>query len=135
MAETTTKTDLTNEIAAVVSFWSGCLTRPVVHDNGDDMQSIMGTLLSANRSGVSEEQVAKFSEALTTSLQDESLSQHERSFIDVDYGPDRILCEACAKAGISAGDRFPWKTFTRMTPGRVTVSQGYRAPDRVLYEG
>jgi hypothetical protein len=53
-----------------------------------------------------------------------------------DYGPDPILADALARAGIHAGALSPLPVKTRMwvNPGRVVVAHGYGAAREVVYD-
>lgn len=54
--------------------------------------------------------------------------------IGVDYHPDRMLAEAAARAGIEDnGFIFPSKTNMSVDRGKVTVSAGYGAMNKVVW--
>lgn len=132
------------EIKAAVDWWGEAIKSPKF-DNGDKsdtgaMTTIMMTLASGDRP--SDEQIQefkqeyakllKFSFAGCWYLDDPSRGAGLRCQ-GVDYHPHGEMLQAAEKAGISP-KRFPIKTNMWVDPGRVTVSYGYGAPLKVIYE-
>ncbi len=140
--------EMNAEIGEAVEWWADQLRRTPKLDNGD--QSPMGgttwALAMLNATSVplvTEEQITKFKESLHARMilhcqdswnpEQPDWDSYGRS-IGVDYGPDRILSDACRDAGIKDADqRFPWKTVMWTNPGRVTVACGYGAEPVTIY--
>ncbi|GIM86023.1 hypothetical protein [Salinispora arenicola] len=54
--------------------------------------------------------------------------------IQVDYGLHPVLADAARRAGLLVGMYdLPMRTAMRINAGRVTVSEGYRAPEEVVW--
>mgnify|MGYP001559346407 CR=1 FL=1 len=115
--------------AAAAKWWADKLRGPVIHDNGERMQSAMMTALQPDVP-VPDEKIDEFDYFLGTAL---SETDYNHITVGVDYGPDRILSEAAEKAGINLEFRLPIKTMMWITPEKVSVSEGYRAPEVQIY--
>lgn len=122
-------------INAAVTYWASFLVNGPIMDNvGDPLADMFMTMVKLNNETASDNaQVEAFKTSLGSHIQ--SLLERDVSWISfgVDYGPDMELSNALQAAGIKSSP-FPSKTMMWITPNKVTVSQGYRAPERVLWE-
>jgi hypothetical protein len=137
--------DLTHEIEAAVDWWASRLANiDTIKDTGhpavDSMLSISAALAYEPVTG---DQLDAFRAALRREFEaaasDETARYPDRPIVDqirTDYGPQGRLRDACLAAGLVArqyDSLLPYKTSMVIVPGRVTVSEGYGAPDRVIY--
>lgn len=122
-------------INAAVDYWASFLVNgPIVDNIGDPMADMLMTLVKLNNETTSNStQVETFKTALGSHIR--SLFERDAKWVSfgVDYGPDMELRNALQAAGIKSSP-FPSKTNMWITPEKVSVSQGYRAPERVLWE-
>ncbi len=122
-----------NEIAALVDFWAGYLPRQTVHNNGDGVASLMMTLVASSGPGVTPEQITRFRESLTELLTDATKTSDSSLYVGTDYAPELLLADACRAAGIIGWHSLPCKTRSWISPGEVTVAEGYGGSLRVIY--
>jgi hypothetical protein len=141
------------EIRAAVRWWSEKLAGPHFQDNGANLRDFVGlygslqaTMVRQDSPVPSPNQLQAFRIGLAFAIRDAIETQDiwrpyqpiwggasEGRCISVDYDPDRMLRDCAVKAGISLF-RFPIKTTMWLSPGRVTVACGYRAPEEVIYD-
>jgi hypothetical protein len=113
---------------AAATWWASALAAPVM-DNGDELQSALGSMMALRHPLPTPSELEVFATALAQTI-DNRIANGARFFaIGVDYGPDPELHDA---AVVAAGDRvrwtWPWKTIMHIQPGKyVTVSAGYGA--------
>lgn len=134
------------EVEAAAAWWADVLRGPPIKDNGDEMQSVMGTLAGALHGPPAEEQIAAFERELRAVAETmaERLRSYEREHrgedhfllvIDTDYGPGGVLLRALVASDQMGrlAPLLPWKTTMTVTPGKVSVSKGYGAPEQTIY--
>lgn len=146
MSQKTTPKDA--EIKAAVDWWAEQLAGPQLMDNGDVLQSALGTITATTIKHVNQFQINSFKECLTTLLKEMLDRAEERGAwipekpdwgsamrsVHVDYGPDPVLSRAALEAGIGSHMlRFPWKTCMWINPGQVRVAKGYQARAITIY--
>lgn len=133
------------ELNVAAEWWANKLKVPQPQDNGDGLQSALTTIVShKNFTRIPDDLVGLFK----IKLRDELLKGHARvSFkpdaprstfggFGTDYGPDGCLWRAGEQAGVKIhSTTFPIKTIMWIKPGKVTVSQGYRAEVKTIYTG
>lgn len=126
---------------AAAEWWAEQIGSPVhkvVSDDPDDPDRATGdfTFLAmqiiASRDPVSEEQGARFADALEKSI-DVMLARGDYINLSVDYGPCMTLARAADEAGV-AYSRFPFKTHMSCSADYVTAALGYRAPNRLIWQ-
>lgn len=122
-------------VNAAVNYWAKFLENgPVIDNIGDPIADMFMTMVKLNNETTANAaQVEAFKDALGSHIQ--SMLDRDVTWIifGVDYGPDMELVNALQAAKIKFSP-FPSKTNMWITPDKVSVSQGYRAPDRVLWE-
>jgi hypothetical protein len=122
-------------------WWADLLRKGAKLDHGDPSQTggmimIMGKVL---QSKVSEnftlEKIQKFEDALVEKLLNpEDYSHYIRFGLHVDYNPASIFVECAEEAGIKLGMvSLPWKTNMWFRDDKITVSYGYGAPSKVIW--
>lgn len=127
------KTTDTTAAQAAAQWWASAIGAPTF-DNGDGLQSMLGTLLAAGKPAPTVSEARSFADILAARIQTDldRCREYGDLSIGVDYVPDRILAEAAREAGISTL-RFPWKTMMWVNDDHVTVSAGYRAPTVLVW--
>ncbi len=143
-----TLSSMAHEINAATNWWASKLMRVARFDNGDrsavgGMTAVLAMMVSAKNAVPTEAEIARFKASLHQRLRLRCVAtwrydmpewgSYQRC-VAVDYGPDRILAAACADAGIDNADsRFPCKTSMWIDPGKVSVSEGYRAEPVTIF--
>lgn len=128
---------------AVAQWWAERLMGPLRHQveapGEETSYSFMFAALAATNKApsASDEQAAKFVEALTESVVADLAEQtkwNDSPYVPmgVDYHPDHLLAEA-AKAAAIPTSRFPVKTMTHTMEHYVTGGLGYGAPFGILW--
>lgn len=104
-------------------------------------EALMGELIAASLSPATlpEDRIQAFQDALeadAVALLDFAVAHrlHEEVTAWVDYDPDRTLCDAAERAGISLTLRLPLKTHVSADAHGVTLKLGYGAADVVVAE-
>ncbi|HEU5004735.1 MAG TPA: hypothetical protein VFT49_01470 [Candidatus Saccharimonadales bacterium] len=139
------------EARTAAKWWADQLRGPARMDNGSleysmetgdpnhfdqaiTTMGLAGILNERERSGLSDEQISVFEEALARRVQERLQQSGEFGVtIDVDYHPDYLLVDSADEAGIRVGmTLFPWKTTMWIETGSVRVSCGYRGPTEDL---
>lgn len=127
-------------LQAAAQWWADQLTNPKFDNLGstrgrnaketriNDFASMLATV-SAAKSQVDQAQLDSFKEAIVDAV---NSAEWFDGCLYVDYGPDRLLSEAAARAGIDRS-RFPWKSGTWMRDGQVTAACGYGAPREIIF--
>lgn len=108
-------------------WWREAYERPRF-DNGDQsagggLAMMMAMMLSDRPS---DDVADKFEEELYTRILDKISNTTYSICIGVDYGPDKILSDACEASGMSVNNS-PWKTNMTIDQDSVSVSAGYGA--------
>jgi hypothetical protein len=130
--ETAQTTHVLDQAAA---WWRAQLTAPeeTKFNNGDAATSRAARGLSAllPASVASPAQLEQFERLLREGLAAMLSGTRTKLCVGVDYGPDKVLAEAAAGAGLQNA-RFPWKTLMWLSVDPentyVEVSCGYGAP-------
>lgn len=119
-------------INKAIAIWKDMLRSPE-YDNGDTSDAgFMGTLLVKMLPNNSSEDVLdKFGEYLKESLSNPNESGYYDTWLDVDYGPCKILHDAAEKAGLKT--QFPWKTTVSIHENDLSVKCGYGAESVYYY--
>lgn len=104
--------------------------RPEERSWESDFVSVTAHML-ADKHPVTPEAGRGFAQALQRRVE-EDLKRPGWTHLGVDYGPDPMLAEAAEEAGVSMS-RFPWKTSMWVHRDYVTVSTGYGAPIRLVW--
>lgn len=113
----------------IAAHWWGQQIRRPIFDNGDGLQSVLGTFVSLMTPQPREEQITKFEQVLA-----EMLRTHPEIYsLDVDYEPNRPLREAAQTAG--GNFQFPWKTsmWIDNEEDTIRVARGYRAETETIW--
>ncbi|WP_018219126.1 DUF2267 domain-containing protein [Salinispora vitiensis] len=133
------------EARAAATWWADKLTSDTRHDLGGRDAAEQAATATFNVASVmlrqrfTPAQADRFADALATlidqHLRGEAPQQDfARLAIHCDYGIDPVLAEAATRAGLSVSMfDLPMKTNMWIIPGRVTVSEGYGAPDEVVW--
>ncbi|WP_223874693.1 BTG family protein [Salinispora oceanensis] len=110
------------EASAAARWWANKLT------NGKAMLRRRFTPDQAHRFA------AALAELIDQRLGREAPQQGSALTIDCDYRLHPLLAEAAWRSGllVSMWD-LPMRTYMRINPGRVTVSEGYRAPEEIVW--
>lgn len=115
-----------------VELWKRMLHSPKYDNVGDTgspkeraTQRMASMLAATIPSNATEDVLDAFGVELKRLLLDDSLSVYSRSSLGVDYGPDKLLSDAAAVAGLKM--EFPWKTNMSICCAYVSVSSGYGA--------
>ena len=121
---------------AAAKWWSDAIETPKF-DNGDNSQTGATTMMLAQLS-VKEhapEALGRFASILGQAI-GAKLEDADTVIISVDYSPCRILYDAAeeARLKVSGLTTFPWKTHMWVKKDIVTVSHGYRAPVKTVWE-
>jgi hypothetical protein len=125
---------VTSSAAKAAAHWWGQVLRRefIVHDNGDGLQSAMMTSLQPPDAHDHDPAGVDRFENLLAEAIDEALERAAPGsvFVGVDYGPDPILADTYAAAGLGRASMFTFPAKTNMTvrPDKVTAAEGYRAP-------
>ena len=125
--------DYPEYVKVAVNWWANAITNPKF-DNGDDnmpdMMNFLLTMLVSSESSINKEQKAIFKKELAQLIVEEiKTSWYGECSLDVDM----MLCSAAQKAGIDEMV-FPWKTKMLITKNKVSVSSGYGAQYKTLWE-
>lgn len=133
------------EARAAAKWWAAKLTNDIRHDLGGRDAAERAETATFNaasamlRQRFTPAQADRFAEALTTLIDQRLTSEApQQDFapltIHCDYGIAPVLAEAATCTGLSVGMfDLPAKTNMWIDPGRVTVSEGYGAPDEVVW--
>ena len=136
------------EAVAAARWWTDTITGTFTHDVGGAAYSASYSRALGDPGGHewTPEQRDAFQEALAARFEllcdgtrwtpdDPDADRHKR-IVMCDYGPDDRLVEAARAAGLEleVGD-VPSKTWMRINPGTVIVSQGYGATPVVIWSG
>jgi hypothetical protein len=122
---------------AGAAWWRAQLTEKPEKEkfnNGDGFTSGIARMLSAgqDKPQLLDVQLQYFEKVLTSRLC-KAMAESQRATVlcfGVDYGPDEILADAAAEAGILHAD-WPWKTLMWLRFGQekyIEVSEGYGRP-------
>jgi hypothetical protein len=125
-----------NAIAAAAAWWAKVLENPKFDALGGtrDRSMEFAQVLMSRNAALNRPQLdalVRFQSALATGIRKQVY--HDRCTLSVDYGPDRVLAEAAATAGLANGLMFPCKTTMWIDSDGVRVSYGYRAPQEVVF--
>ncbi len=120
----------TAQIAA--KWWADKLRNGTVQDNGEEMQSMMMTLLTMRAPKKDEKDIEKFEQVLTELIDDE-IESRGWAYLRVDYFPDGILKDAAEIAKIEISFELPVKTWMRVSGEEVSVAEGYGSSTKQLY--
>lgn len=119
------------EARVASQWWVGKLSAPC-GGSGDPMIDALASM--APRTEHSPETLLTFRDALENFIV--MVCRDARDgvcVLSVDYDPQGWLAEALALAGIDELQPLPFKITMRVSEGRVTVHNGYRAKEEVLY--
>lgn len=118
---------------AAARWWADAIRSPH-HDNGDIMFNLLARL--PRPEPLDDDQLTAFVNHLSATIQQHIDHNTWTLTLGVDYGPDPELSDAARAAGINTRPLgFPVKTCMWVKPGvSVTVSAGYRAPDKTIWE-
>ena len=97
---------------------------------GNGLANLLMAIVSIKNSPNNETR-EKFYESLKLALIEE-LKKDDRVYLYTDYGPCGLL-ETVSRGFEISGYAFPCKTEMYVSADKVTVSEGYRAPEKVLY--
>lgn len=129
-----------DQIRVACEWWAARITRPTFNAlrpeerrREDSQPMAVAEIMAASMvEDINEGAVARFQLELAQRLHTD---EQARWGIGVDYGPDRILSEAAAAAGIKVTMMtFPWKSFMSFHDGKVEAYCGYGQPFETLYE-
>lgn len=115
------------------AWWANKLCSPTF-DNGDPdnpIVGIMAMMVSSSTPTPTTDQIQKMIQDLAPKIE-ERLIKVGGMNLGVDYGPDPILADSAAAAGISS-NKFPWKTTMWVYPNYVVVSCGYAAASVLVW--
>lgn len=126
-------------ISKAVDIWCKKLFVPIF-DNGDNsvhggMTNMLATMnIQNDKAGIDDmpARVEMFRGILTAELHRLRDSPYFPYWLDVDYGPCKVLRDAADKAGIPQS-QFSCKSSVVMRPGRLSVRFGYGAPNTNYY--
>lgn len=99
--------------------------------DANEMAGLMASLIASDNP-VSEEAGAAFADELERRITAEMPERSPFVSLGVDYGPDLILAEPAAAAGVALS-RFPWKTHMHVRPDHVIAARGYGYPYRLVW--
>jgi hypothetical protein len=128
------------EVAVAVEWWAEQLKDKPKFDNGEPFHGAMFGLIKHDP--LSDEQIENFKSKLRLGIHKRVADVWDIKnpdfgsslrCIGVDYGPDKVLSDACKDAGFSSDNRFPVKTNMWIDPYRVRVSCGYRAQIETIW--
>lgn len=120
----------TSKVAA--KWWADKLRYGTVQNNGEDMQSMMMTLLAMHGSKFDGNDINEF-ERVLAELIDCDIDSRGSAYLRVDYHPEGVLREAADEVNIDVSFKLPVKTSMRVSEEEVTVSEGYRSEEKQLY--
>lgn len=128
-------------IDRAVALWKRALAAPVYcneRPNAATLPNVMaGMLASMTPKNNTRDVLDKFGAALKEQLMRECGGLSDPGYhyyhrhLDVDYGPDQLLRDAAAAAGLSMD--FPWKTHMNINHDCLSFSMGYGAPNVYHY--
>lgn len=116
-------------------WWANKVCRPKF-DNGDDSEvGFLGSLMAHSIVKPVTEEMRKDFVCLLSKQISKKLNEKDYRYIQIgtDYHPDKILRESAENAGISL-DNFPWKTHMFIDENHISVSDGYRSPQEIIYQ-
>ena len=126
------KSEFENEATVAANWWKDNMGSRAKQNNGEAMQSVLMSMLSG-RMFIDEKQREAFAQALKKVII-ETLESRGRMDIYVDYDPDYVLAEAAQSCGIRpVMGLFPCKTSMWIEKGLVSVSCGYGADSKEIY--
>lgn len=127
-------------IKDAAQWWANCIEKPVNNDlglrGGDHLGAFLGEAFADiqaedAKKDVSQEQIELFKQVLEWLIERDfeeflqcPLTRYV--FIKTDYGPQKILKDACRMAGIPY-DAFPLKTVMWICENKIEVRQGLGA--------
>lgn len=127
-------------INVAVDWWTEKITGLHKHDNGErSLNALLGMAMADyGMKAVTLEQEKTFREELKKSIMEYiddcgDFCLGRGIFIGCDYGPCEVLAKAAEKAGINVLN-FPFKTDMQITTYRVSVSDGYAQPWKIIFE-
>lgn len=115
-------------IETAINWWANAIQSPKM-DNGTDIFAIFSVMLSNKE--YTKNEIDVFKDSLANGIKKE-ISKNGRCTLDVDYGPCELLQEAGDKIGISSFG-YPVKTHMLITEDTVIVSEGYNAPNKIIW--
>jgi hypothetical protein len=89
-------------------------------------------LMTVQRPKITDEQIEKFKGALVAKLSEDTYDANY-GWLDVDYGPCKLLADALEAAGIPNNSTLPIKTTMHLHDGLVDVRYGYGAATQTIY--
>lgn len=123
------------EVAA--KWWADKLRNvgPGHFNNGDDSSTggigmMLATML-ASKTQASNEKIDLFEKKLAETIKEE-VEDRDSMTLSVDYGPDRVLGRLAEECAVSTNG-FPWKTTMWIDKENVSVSSGYRSPEKTIF--
>ena len=126
------KSQYEEEANVAAGWWRDNMGPQAKQDNGVAMHSIMMSMLSG-RMKIDEKQKEAFFNALKKVII-ETLEDRGRMSLHVDYDPDYILSQAARESGVQPMmGLFPCKTSMWIEKGLVSVSCGYGADSKEIY--
>ncbi len=124
-------------VVAAAKWWTDLLRKGAEWDNGDDRCNAFTSTLSSvfPKAVPTETQLETFYEALKANLKT-TLRSDGTTQVYVDYHAPDVLMDAATSAGINANGMttFGCKTCMWITPHKVSVSQGYGAPEKTIWK-
>lgn len=117
-----------------VELWKRVLATPLYQNErpgeGGSLAPILAAMAPKNNAP---DVLESFGVALKKSLLQEDADQgwYGKTYLGVDYGPDRTLADAAEEAGLQM--QFPWKTSMHIYTDKVCFSIGYGSPDVYHY--
>ena len=119
-------------ISTAAKWWTDKLASIPRHDNGDNSRTSLVACLFADMCSepITKEQLVIFEEELIRNIRSTYENHIEHvgchfTVIGCDYAPCSELYSAAVGAGINVNN-FPFKTWMRIGPDYVEVSDGYR---------
>ena len=123
--------DVPENIKVAVEWWANAIQSPKL-DNGD-MNPLLLMMASSMQKSYTEEEIALFKQVLADEISHE-IERRGGCILDVDYHPCMELANAGDKIGVDRMGGYPWKTTMWVYQDRVSVSDGYGSPQKVLWE-
>jgi hypothetical protein len=122
-------------IDRAVELWKRALGAPKYQNErpGEETLPLASMLASMTPKNNTPDVLEAFGAALKASLlvEDPENGWYGKTYLRVDYDPDRTLAAAANTAGLEM--TFPWKTTMHIDEDKVSFSIGYGAPDQHHY--
>ena len=118
------------QIVAAADFWYEKLLSPTFDMGENSASNLMASGMTKLLVGPFSTSKSDFTEIMLGLM--DNLCEGYDSNLNVDYEPNRLFSKILESAGISSSNA-PGKTQLWFSGGCVSVSEGYAAPDRCIY--